>query len=202
MAAPNHPLPVRTPGTGVPGVPAVIVTYPSAAIPPLPLAAGADQLVTHGDSILRFLYSHPTPPAGGAQAALKQLWERESNFEEVNRVIYPKDRVNGPLGARAVDANYNADVNNIQNNLYVRSVFVSQRSWAATHGGVGAQKPYLRTDGVVLCMAVIIYDPVSHVGLMAHVDEDQDSTTIVAALQQVFPGNSQLQVFFYGEDQG
>jgi hypothetical protein len=156
--------------------------------------------MANGDDLLTFLYNYPIQRMNDENQnvnANKAQQKAESTFEQVTNGTWAlKSEVEGPANARVATNNYSAAVEQIQANFYTRSVFVSQRSWCATHGA--SQRPFLTTAGVVLCMVVIIYDPVNQIGAMAHIDEDQDSSTIVDVIPKVFPGNAALQVRFYG----
>jgi hypothetical protein len=168
----------------------------------VPLAADApDAVVAHGTAILNFLYNYPTP-AGTIAAAEKQAWAGESNFEFIPEGWVPKRSIVGEGPAAVSNQAYKTGLADVANDFYARSVFAYQRSWVATSGQAAGTKPLLCTAGIALCMAIIIWEPASLTGLMAHVDEDQDPTSIIPALQQVFPGDRPLRVYFYGGKPG
>lgn len=159
----------------------------------------------------RGVLRYPSDPNADFRAAelLDYLYEKnalEENFERLNSPAYPgwcvpKDCLQGPPGSREPTKTYRKDLAAIQEDFNSKTMPVYQRAWAVT---TATQDRYLiATSGLVLCMGVLIYDPATKTAALAHIDKDQIDkdqkvTTVVDFVREAFPGNSPLEVHFYG----
>jgi hypothetical protein len=103
-----------------------------------------------------------------------------------------------PKSRRADPDAYRRELQTIAAEHQAKAVPVPQRCWGAA--SAASTRPWLCTTSLAPCVSVIAYEPMRRIGALAHIDRNNETSTVTAMLDEGIPGGAgnPLHIYFYG----